>query len=236
MDIKLIASGSRPWEHWLGYWGLSYLIDGTILYDTFIDYSVLARKLRRSGVDPSAIQSVVISHDHRDHTGGVCAFLETRPGIDVHLPPSANESVKHRIVLSGGRLVDVPGVKALKENVWLSDELIGYYKGQPIAEHSILLKTQKGFILLVGCSHPGILSIVKKAKEMFGTPIYGVMGGLHLRNTDTEAIHNCAHALKDEGVQMIAPTHCTGWRAERVFKNVFKNGFVHLHEGHTLSL
>lgn len=236
MDVKLIAAGSRLWQRWFNYWGLSYLIDGSILSDTFSNYSVLSRKLRKAGVDPSAIQSVVISHDHWDHVGGLFAFLEKRPGIDVYLPPTAKEEVKRRVASAGGRVIDAPGVKTLKENVWVSDELIGSSKGNRVAEHSIILKSPKGLIVLAGCSHPGIVAIVKKAKEKFDMPVYGMIGGLHLRYSRPEEIYACANALKNEGVEMVAPTHCTGWRAERIFKKVFGKGFVPSREGQTIPL
>jgi 7,8-dihydropterin-6-yl-methyl-4-(beta-D-ribofuranosyl)aminobenzene 5'-phosphate synthase len=235
MDVKLIVAGSRSWEHWFKYWGLSYVIDGTILYDTFANYPVLDRKLRKAAVDVSAIQTVVISHDHWDHVGGLWTILEKRPGIDVYLPPTALDEVKHHVVSAGGRLVDAPGIKTLKENVWVSDELMGSLNGRPVAEQSIIIKTAKGLIVLVGCSHPGIVAIIKKAKEKFGLPVYGMIGGLHLRSSSAEEIYACANALKNEGVQMVAPTHCTGWHAERIFKRVFGKSFISSRDGQTLS-
>jgi 7,8-dihydropterin-6-yl-methyl-4-(beta-D-ribofuranosyl)aminobenzene 5'-phosphate synthase len=235
VDIKLIASGSRPWELWRGYWGLSYLVDNTILYDTFGNYRVLARRLQKADIDASTVQAVVLSHDHWDHTGGLWGFLKEHSGIDVFLPPTAKEAVKRRVSEAGGYLIDLPGIKTLKEDVLLLDEMIGTFNNKPIAEHFIALKAQEGLVLLVGCSHPGIVSMVKKAKEDLGAPVYGVVGGLHLMHSETEEIYACANALKNEGVKMIAPTHCTGWRAERVFKKVFGKGFIPTREGRHLS-
>jgi 7,8-dihydropterin-6-yl-methyl-4-(beta-D-ribofuranosyl)aminobenzene 5'-phosphate synthase len=236
MNLKLIASGARPWDLWLGYWGLSYLIADTILYDTFGNYPALARKLRKAQVDITTIQSVVISHDHWDHIGGLWTFLEKRKGIDVYVPPTTKESVKARIIASGGHVIDATGIKPLKENVLLSNEIMGEFKGKPIAEQFIAIKGTKGLTILVGCSHPGILTIVSKAKEDFNMPVYGIIGGFHLFRSELEDVYRCANTLKNEGVKMVAPTHCTGWRAERIFKHVFGNGFLSSREGQTLSL
>ncbi|HAX91468.1 MAG TPA: hypothetical protein DCY07_04575 [Rhodospirillaceae bacterium] len=236
MNIKLIASGSRPWEKWVGYWGLSYLIDDTILFDTFGNYPMLARKLRKAHVDIASIQSVVISHDHWDHIGGLWTFLEKRPGLDVYLPPTAKSAVKSRVISCGGCVIDTAGIKTLKEGVLLSGEIMGEFNGKPIAEHFIVIKGSKGLTILVGCSHPSILAIARKAKEAFNMPVYGVIGGLHLFRSKIEEVYQCANALKNEGIKMVAPTHCTGWRAERVFKRVFGNGFVSLSENQSLSL
>lgn len=234
MEIKLIASGSRPWEKWFGYWGLSFLIDGTILYDTFANDRVLMRKLRAAKVDPLAIKTVVLSHDHWDHTGGLWAFLKQYPGIDVYLPRTVHESVKRRVIESGGKLIDASGATALQENVLLSDEMIGAFQGKPIAEQFLLIKTEKGLVILVGCSHPGILSIVQMTKKTFGAPVYGIAGGFHLMHAATEEIYACANALKNEGIQKIAPTHCTGLKAEAIFKKVFGKGFMPVREGQNL--
>lgn len=236
MNIQLIASGSRPWELWLGYWGLSYLVDGTILYDTFGNYRVLERKLQKSGVDISTIESVVLSHDHWDHTGGLWEFLKQRPGVNVYLPASAKDSVKQRIVSSGGKLIDDSGTKELKENIWLSDEMIGDFRGNSIAEQFLLIKSEGGFVVLAGCAHPGITAMVRKAKESFSGQIYGVMGGLHLMHAKENEIYTCANELKNEGVKMVVPTHCTGRHAERIFKNVFGKGYRSSREGQTFSL
>ena len=64
MNIKLIAEGSRPWELWIRRWGVSFLIDDTILFDSFSSFEVLSKKLLKSNVDIGNIQAVVISHDH----------------------------------------------------------------------------------------------------------------------------------------------------------------------------
>ena len=80
------------------------------------------------------------------------------------------------------------------------------------------------------------MTIVKEVKQAFGAPVYGVISGFHLRYSSMADVRLCANTLKEEGVGMVVPLHCTGWRAERIFKDVYREGFVCLREGQTLSL
>lgn len=236
MDIKIIAVGSRPWQLLLGYWGLSVLIDGDILFDTFYNYKKLSKKLKRNEVELDQLKSIIISHDHWDHTGGLWGLLESRHGLDVYLPSRATNKTKKRVNDAGAKLIDLQDIKQVKPAIYVSNELDGSFSGGVVAEHNVVIKADKGLVVLVGCAHPGIVEIIQKIKKDFDTPIYGVMGGFHLMNSSAKEITACANALKAEGLKMVAPTHCTGWRAEIIMKRVFKDGFLKVREGQTISL
>ncbi len=198
MNIKLIAVGSRPWELWTKQWGLSFLIDDHLLFDTFANPRALFKRAKRANVDLGKIQTVVISHDHWDHVNGLWKLLEQRQGMDVYLPSSANAEVKARILAAGSRVLDGAGAKTLKPDIFVTNEFIGEFDGKPMPEQALVLKTDKGLNLIVGCSHPNILTIVRSVKQTFNMPVCGVVGGLHLMNAPTNDIHNCANALKNE--------------------------------------
>ncbi|MCL2469676.1 MAG: MBL fold metallo-hydrolase [Alphaproteobacteria bacterium] len=238
MNITILACGSRPWQLWRGYWGLSMLVNDSLLYDSFANYRTLRKRLSDNKVDPAQIEKIVISHDHWDHINGLWGFLqesriENRP---VYLPYGTKEETQQRIRDLGGNPLIVPAPQKLSEDVFLSQTLEGDFKGQKVAEHSLVLQTAKGMILLVGCGHPGILKMVQQAKKAFSSPIYGVIGGFHQMHDSEESISQCAQALAKEGVQMVAPTHCSGKRAERIFKGLFSQGYVSLCEGQRLAL
>ena len=86
-----------------------------------------------------------------------------------------------------------------------------------------------------------ILGVDRKAsqddvKKAFRKPVHGVIGGFHLKARTVEEIGLEAARLKAAGVDMVAPLHCTGVRAEEVFRQVFGSGCRSLREGQEITL
>jgi len=74
--------------------------------------------------------------------------------------------------------------------------------------------TGKGLIVFTACSHAGVVNVLKHARASFpDVPLYGVAGGLHLSGTNERIIPETVAGLRDFGLSVIAPGHCTGWRA-----------------------
>ena len=72
----------------------------------------------------------------------------------------------------------------------------------------------KGQFVFSACSHAGIINVLNHARETFPeVPLYGVMGGLHLSGVTEKIIPETVRDLKTFGLKMLAPGHCTGWRA-----------------------
>lgn len=73
----------------------------------------------------------------------------------------------------------------------------------------------KGLLVFSACSHAGIVNVLLHTSQVFpDTPIYGVLGGLHLSGAAIEPLipDTVAH-LKQFRLRQIMPAHCTGWRA-----------------------
>jgi 7,8-dihydropterin-6-yl-methyl-4-(beta-D-ribofuranosyl)aminobenzene 5'-phosphate synthase len=96
-------------------------------------------------------------------------------------------------------------------------------------EISMAIKTPKGLVVVVGCSHPGIEKILAAAAQI-DPNIYSVFGGLHLVDvSDQEVIQivdNFQHKWK---IQRVAAGHCSGEFAQAEFKKQF--GARHDHSG-----
>ena len=97
---------------------------------------------------------------------------------------------------------------------------------------SLAADTPKGLVVITGCSHAGIASIVKKCKNMMGArDVEAVIGGFHLLHADRRKIEKLIEELKNMGVRNIYTGHCTGLNAECALKEEFGEKFHKLHCG-----
>jgi 7,8-dihydropterin-6-yl-methyl-4-(beta-D-ribofuranosyl)aminobenzene 5'-phosphate synthase len=112
---------------------------------------------------------------------------------------------------------DAPGTKELKEL-------------------SLAINTADGLVLVVGCSHPGIESIVAEAAKI-NPHIHLVAGGFHLVMAQDPVIEKIATTLHDTyKVDYIAPGHCTGEPTFAALQKTFGDHYLYAGLGTTLYL
>jgi len=211
-------------------WGFSALVKyrgRNILFDTGGNAQVLAENMKKMGSDPKSIEFVVVSHEHWDHVGGLSAIL--RPGQKVYFLKSFPESLKDKVKASGAGLFEVAGFQEIIPGVYTTGELGGVLK-----EQSLILDTDKGLIIVTGCSHPGIVEIVRRSKELLKKEVYFVIGGFHLGALGAGQVEKIIAELKDLEVKKLAPCHCTGEKAISLFQKEFGNDFLKVGAGSIL--
>ncbi|MEA3432007.1 MAG: MBL fold metallo-hydrolase, partial [candidate division WOR-3 bacterium] len=81
---------------------------------------------------------------------------------------------------------------------------------------------------VTGCAHPGIVNIVRKAKELLNKNIYLVLGGFHLMAYSEKEVKEIIKELEELGVEKIAPSHCTGGRPIELFREAWGENFLDL--------
>lgn len=85
----------------------------------------------------------------------------------------------------------------------------------------------KGQFVFSACSHAGLINVLNHARSVFPTvPLYGVMGGLHLSGVTEKIIPDTIGDLRQFDLKLLAPGHCTGWRALTAMAKVFGDELV----------
>jgi 7,8-dihydropterin-6-yl-methyl-4-(beta-D-ribofuranosyl)aminobenzene 5'-phosphate synthase len=218
-------------------WGVSFLIDDKILFDTGEKGQWLIENIRSLGVDIEKFEAAVISHDHWDHTGGLWEILKARKGLKVYACPGFSKEFKDKVIELQAELIEAKGFTEISQNIFVTGEIAGTYCGKYMPEQAIVLKTANGITVITGCAHPGILKIVEKIKVKFpGESIYFVLGGFHLMESDKRIIEIIAENFKKMGITKSGPTHCTGRAAIELFKEEYKDNFVEVKAGKIIEI
>ncbi|MBE9573443.1 MAG: MBL fold metallo-hydrolase [Proteobacteria bacterium] len=205
-------------------WGFSCLIEGldkTVLFDTGGNGDILLSNMQQLGLDAEAVDAVVLSHIHSDHTGGLGAFLAHNPDVTVYMPESFPASFQREVKHFRAMIEAVSGPRPLMDSVFSTGEM-----GQAIKEQALIVETREGLIVITGCAHPNVAEMAEQAKTYRGKNIYLLMGGFHLSSKSDDEIRAIIKHLKVLGVKKVAPSHCTGDNAIRMFRDEWTNNFI----------
>jgi 7,8-dihydropterin-6-yl-methyl-4-(beta-D-ribofuranosyl)aminobenzene 5'-phosphate synthase len=228
-----------------------------ILFDTGNNAALFAHNVRALGADLRRLDFVVVSHRHGDHVAGLNYLLRVNPHVRIYAPRenfgvfgSTLPGTFYRrdsTLPDSMRYFDADGPDELRSGTpwpqanfsWV-DSLTEVAPGVAIIstvsktpgtlelrELSLALRTPQGLVLLVGCSHPGIETIVE-ASRRWGDRVHIIFGGLHLVTSPDTAITRIATALHDRWqIEEIAPGHCTGEPAFAALRRLFGARYVY---------
>jgi len=237
MWIKVIFDKDAVEKELRTGWGVSFLIDDKILFDTGEKGEWLLENMRILKVDIKKIEAVVISHDHWDHWGGLWDLLAQKVGLKVYACPRFGKEFKEKVEKTKGELIEAEKFKEISPNIYNTGEIPGAYHGRYMAEQAMALKTNNGLTVITGCAHPGILKVLEKVKAKFSSePIYFVLSGFHLMEQDRRAIEIIAENFKKMGIKKVGPTHCSGKLAEEIFKNHYRENFIPIKAKQTIEV
>ncbi len=231
--VVLVDNHADPKRRCLSAWGLSLYIEtdsARILFDTGPDPELLLHNAKAMGIDLAKLNAVVISHEHGDHVGGLEAIAELNKSIPIYIPSGMSFFSKRWIRSLGfEHVIEVSNTTLIAPGI----AIVGQLYGPPYEQALAIDLAGRGLVIVVGCSHPGIVQIAEKAARDLGEKPYAVIGGLHLAGAPRSEVLDIMEDLKKLGIQIVMPLHCSGDTAMDIASELF--GFNESVEGHVCS-
>jgi 7,8-dihydropterin-6-yl-methyl-4-(beta-D-ribofuranosyl)aminobenzene 5'-phosphate synthase len=247
-----------------GYAALVEISGRRILFDTGDDPGILAKNAKAKGVDLTKLDFVVLSHRHGDHIGGFTFIRKVNPRVKVYAPkenfgvfgsdlPSAfyrkdaslpaemryydgmpPETLKFGTAFPGANIELIDKTTEVAPGITLIALISDAPGTKELKELSLAVNTADGIVLVVGCAHAGIESIVAEAAKI-NPHIHLIAGGFHLVVAPDLAIEKVATSLHDTyHVEYVAPGHCTGEPTFAALRKAFGDRYVYAGLGTTL--
>jgi 7,8-dihydropterin-6-yl-methyl-4-(beta-D-ribofuranosyl)aminobenzene 5'-phosphate synthase len=157
-------------------------------------------------------------------------------------PPQAEwEAIGAEIFLSEGPHQLGPGCWATGFVPRLSFEESGrrpdrvaYREGEKLIpdeideDQAIVINVEgKGLVVVAGCAHSGIVNTVNYARHISGIDrVWALLGGFHLARANDQEMERTIAAVKEYRPKLVAPSHCTGFKAMCQFATHMPEEFV----------
>jgi 7,8-dihydropterin-6-yl-methyl-4-(beta-D-ribofuranosyl)aminobenzene 5'-phosphate synthase len=203
------------------------------------------------GIDLEATDVIILSHGHWDHSDGLKSFrpagikkvLVGHPQIfiDRHratgdyngvgfTEQEAAESFDLLLTKDPYRLDDhlyflgeIPRVNDFEAKQTKFFQLDGQEKRPDFImdDSALAICTDKGLVIVTGCSHAGICNIVEHSKKVCNeNRVHAVLGGFHLLDNSEQLEKTITYFLENP-VGQLYPMHCTGLPALSRFYEAF---------------
>ena len=209
IENKPVESGLL-YEH-----GLSFYVETQkhrLLVDTGASDAFLYNA-EALGVDISLVDTVILSHGHYDHTGGVLAFAQRNPRANIYLQAKAGGEYYHKDAQSeryigiDRRILALPQVRLMEGNYAIDDEISVFThvtgrKLWPVGncglkqkmgdqfvddsfahEQYVVLSEAGKTVLISGCAHNGIINILETYQALYDSVPDIVFSGFHMKKS-----------------------------------------------------
>ena len=272
MKIINLIEDTKGREECVAAHGLSFYVE-TKKHKLLLDLGPSSQTIENAkalGIDLKEIDTVVLSHGHYDHSGGIIPFTRINDKAKVYFQESAKEDYyaddgleakeRYRYIGIDKAIISLPQANILNGDAKIDDDIEVFTIKErshklPSSNKNLLLKKDDCFerddfghehflvvreegksVLLSGCAHNGILSILDAYIEKFGQAPDLVVSGFHLmkktgyNESEIEEIKDIAEELKKYTSRFVT-CHCTGIPAYEIMKPVLGDRLEYVHAG-----
>ncbi len=192
-------------------------------YDHFTGLPTVVRAINKAGL-PIIVHSDMFKKRGVVGADGVIRKSPSFPSKN-KVKPAKYIEIKQPCLIAGGLILvtgEIPRETSFETGYPQHRTFIdGRWEQDPYIwdDRALIINVRrKGLAILSGCGHAGIINTILYAQHLTGVKtVYAVLGGLHLSGKEFEGrISQTVEELKKIDPQLLAPSHCTGWRANYV--------------------
>jgi 7,8-dihydropterin-6-yl-methyl-4-(beta-D-ribofuranosyl)aminobenzene 5'-phosphate synthase len=232
--------------------GVSYLIrtdSATILLDVGNNPNEspqlpAAQNMQTLGISWKEIDSVVISHPHPDHMGGVNAWQDKTISLGGSSDDLSQMSlyVPSSITYPGGTPVLSSEPTLIGKDIGTTGA-ISYTEVFPISlftpkgyEQALVIHVAgQGLVMITGCGHPGMERLVSRAEALYGEQVVGVVGGLHYEKVSMDEAQPHIQFLEPRQPKLVALSpHDSSPEALEAFQSAFGEAYRFIRVGEAI--
>ncbi len=196
--------------------GLSFYIE-TEKHKLLVDTGASDKFIKNAevlGIDLSAVDTVVLSHGHYDHAGGILAFAQINQHARIYLQKNADKEYYHvdpmqiRYIGIDPLIAKLPQIEWINGDRKLDDELTifsdvegrklwpkgnlvlkrkekdRYVQDEFDHEQYLVISCEGKNILVSGCAHNGILNILDSYRQRYHNDPDVLISGFHMMKKD----------------------------------------------------
>lgn len=221
----MIVLSHGHWDHVTGMEGLVRVLGSTRLPVMIHPEFWSRRRISFPGLDPAELPST-----SRSALAGMGFEIveERQPSFLLEGSALITGEVDRTTSFESG----FQGHEALRDGEWQPDPLI-------LDDQALVLRLRdQGLVILSGCGHAGIVNTARYAQKLTGErAIAAIIGGFHLSGPMFEPIIGpTVDALGELSPSLLAPAHCSGWKAVQQLAVRFPQAFVLSTVGTTIEL
>jgi 7,8-dihydropterin-6-yl-methyl-4-(beta-D-ribofuranosyl)aminobenzene 5'-phosphate synthase len=252
--------------------GLSFYVE-TKKHKLLLDLGPSEDTLKNAaalGIELSDVDTVILSHGHYDHSGGIMPFTKRNNQAAIYMQAAATDAYfaddgkdapeRYRYIGIDPDIEKLPQVRFISGDTVIDDELElftiqkrshelpftnkrllvrkgdEYIRDDFRHEHYLVIRQDGKSVLMSGCAHNGILSIMDAYAEKYGKAPDAVISGFHLmkkttyREEEIREIEDIARELNKYPTRFFT-CHCTGVDAFDIMKTIMGEKLSYVHSG-----
>lgn len=213
MRIINLIENTQGGRECLAEHGLSFYIE-TKKHKLLVDAgstNAFLENAGRLGVDLRLVDTMILSHGHYDHAGGILGFVQVNPTAKILMQSHAggayyhqNEKMEKHIgidpqIMELAQVELIEGDKRIDDGIFLFSGVTGrrlwpagnrelkvkkgneFVQDEFVHEQYLVLEENGTKVLISGCAHNGILNILEKYREIYGDDPDAVISGFHMQ-------------------------------------------------------